>query len=117
MQRERFLSLLREKELWILVLLALVYLYRPFFLGETFFFRDLTYDFIPQKQLLTHFIRQGEPPLWDIYRHGGQAYFADPNNSVFHPSNLLYFVLPFFRAFNFTIVRNSKNIQVCFVAF
>ncbi|MCP4398960.1 MAG: YfhO family protein [bacterium] len=107
MERIRFKTFFTEKEFWLLILLGVLYFYRPLFLGETFFFRDLTYDFIPQKQLFAHFLKQGELPLWDIFRHGGQPYFADPNNSVFHPSNLLYLVLPFFTAFNLTIVSHA----------
>ena len=91
MQQTRFRTLIREKELWILILLAILYFYRPLFLGETFFFRDLMYDFIPQKRLLMDFFQRAEWPLWDIYRHGGQPYFADPNNSVFHPANIPLF--------------------------
>ena len=107
MQQVHFKTFFKEKELWILIFLGILYFYRPLFLGETLFFRDLIYDFIPQKQLLVDFIQNGEWPLWDIYRHGGQPYFADPNNSVFHPSNLLFFVLPFFKAFNVIIVLHA----------
>ncbi len=88
-------------------MLGFLYFYRPLFLGETLFFRDLLYDFIPQKRLLIEFFQQGEWPLWDIYRHGGQPYFADPNNSVFHPVNMLFFLFPFFRAFNLFIVLHA----------
>ena len=105
--RVKFTELFREKELWILIALGLLFFWRPLLLGETFFFRDLSYDFIPQKQLFADFLKQGELPLWDIYRHGGQPYFADPNNSAFHPSNLLYLLLPFFTAFNLTIISHA----------
>lgn len=106
-QRVEFRKFFKEKELWLLVLAGVLFFYRPLFLGETFFFRDLLYDFIPQKQMLLDFASKGEWPLWDIYRHGGQPYFADPNNSVFHPANLLFFVLPFFRAFNLILVGHA----------
>ena len=100
-------TILREKELYLLMLVGVLFFYRPLFLGETFFFRDLLYDFIPQKQMLLDFASKGEWPLWDVYRHGGQPYFADPNNSVFHPANLLFFALPFFRAFNVILVGHA----------
>ena len=103
----RIAAVLREKELWLLILAGMLFFYRPLFLNETFFFRDLLYDFIPQKQMLLDFAEKGEWPLWDIYRHGGQPYFADPNNSVFHPVNLLFFILPFFRAFNLILVGHA----------
>lgn len=106
-QRPQFFTIFKEKELYLLVLAGVLFFYRPLFLGETFFFRDLLYDFIPQKQMLLDFASKGEWPLWDVYRHGGQPYFADPNNSVFHPTNLLFFVLPFFRAFNLILVGHA----------
>ncbi len=106
-QRPAFFAIFKEKELYLLLLAGVLFFYRPLFLGETFFFRDLLYDFIPQKQMLLDFVSKGEWPLWDIYRHGGQPYFADPNNSVFHPANLLFFVLPFFRAFNLILVGHA----------
>jgi len=106
-QRPAFFAILKEKELYLLLLAGVLFFYRPLFLGETFFFRDMLYDFIPQKQMLLDFASKGEWPLWDVYRHGGQPYFADPNNSVFHPANLLFFVLPFFRAFNLILVGHA----------
>ena len=106
-QRPAFFVIFKEKELYLLLLAGVLFFYRPLFLGETFFFRDLLYDFIPQKQMLLDFASKGEWPLWDVYRHGGQPYFADPNNSVFHPANLLFFVLPFFRAFNVILVGHA----------
>ena len=107
MQRVKFTEIFREKELWMLIAIGLLFFWRPLLLGEAFFFRDLTYDFIPQKQFFADTLKQGELPLWDIYRHGGQPYFADPNNSVFHPSNLLYLILPFFTAFNLSIISHA----------
>ncbi|PID59144.1 hypothetical protein CSB45_01710 [candidate division KSB3 bacterium] len=107
MQHFTLHKVVRETELWVLLVVGLLYFWRPLLLGETLFFRDLTYDFIPQKQFFAETVRQGELPLWDIYRHGGQPYFGDPNNSAFHPSNLLYLILPFFTAFNLTLISHA----------
>ena len=49
-QQASLTRILKEKELWILVLLGILYFYRPLFLKETFFFRDLFSIF------LTHII-------------------------------------------------------------
>ncbi len=89
---------------WLLIILGMVYLYCPVILNETFFFRDVGYDFVPQKQLFVEIVKQGKFPLWDVYRHGGQPYFADLNNSPLYPTNLLYGVLPFFKAFSINIL-------------
>ncbi|MBD3307057.1 hypothetical protein GF339_11610, partial [candidate division KSB3 bacterium] len=96
--------ILKEPTFWLLVLVGILYFYRPLFLDQTFFFRDLSYDFVPQKHLFAELVQSGEVPLWDPYRHGGQPYLADANNSALYPTNLLYVILPFFRAFTLNIV-------------
>ena len=97
-------TIFKEKPLWLLVLLGILYFYRPLFLGETFFFRDLFSIFLTQKQLFLNLVQSGELPLWDSYLHGGRPYFANALNSTFYPTNLLLCILPFFHAFNLTIV-------------
>ncbi len=97
-------SILKEKELWLLVALCLGYFHRPLFLGETFFFRDLYSAFLPQKQLLADFFAAREFPLWNPYLNGGQAYLTSIANAVFDPFNVLYALLPLFDAFNLHIV-------------
>ena len=106
-------SILREKPLWLLVFLGVLYYYRPLFLGETFFFRDLYSYFLPQKQLLVDYFKTGELPLWNPYLHGGQAYLPNIANAALYPFNLLYFVLPLFRAFNLNIVVHIIGCAVC----
>lgn len=95
---------LKEPAFWGLMLAGLFYFYPLVFLGETLYFRDLFSIFLTQKQLLTDFITSGQFPLWDPYIQGGRPYFANPLNSLFYPTNLLYLVLPFFQTFNFIIV-------------
>lgn len=97
-------AIVKEKTLWLLVLLGIAYFYRPLFFGETFFFRDLFSIFLTQKQLFLNLVQSGELPLWDPYLHGGRPYFANALNSTFYPLNLLLWVLPFFQAFNLMIV-------------
>ncbi len=106
-------SILREKPLWLLVFLGVLYYYRPLFLGETFFFRDLYSYFLPQKQVLIDYIKLGELPLWNPYLHGGEAYLPNIANAVLYPFNLLYLVLPLFRAFNLNIVLHIIGCAVC----
>ena len=106
-------NILREKPLWLLVFLGVVYYYRPLFLGETFFFRDLYSYFLPQKQVLIDSIKLGELPLWNPYLHGGEAFLPNIANAVLYPFNLLYLVLPLFRAFNLNIVLHIIGSAVC----
>jgi hypothetical protein len=112
-QRVRFSTILQEKELWILIVLGILYFYRPLLLGETFFYRDLFSTQLPQKQLFVELVKAGELPLWDPYLHGGEPYLADIQFSTFYPLNLIYFLLPVVRAFNINIVFHVIACSVC----
>lgn len=103
-QSPSLLQCLKEKEFWILFLVGIVYFYRPLFLPEAFFYRDLHTIFFPQKKILVELVRSSGFPLWDPYLHGGEPFLANINNSVFYPSNILYFLLPLHKAFNIDIV-------------
>lgn len=104
MQKASLRAILTEKELWILILLGILYFYRPLFLGETFFYRDLCLHYLPRKQLFIDLINIGEWPLWDPYLHGGQPFLANISNLVLYPSNFLYLLFPLLRAFTLDIV-------------
>ena len=95
---------LQEKEFWLLALCILLFFYRPLFLGESFYYRDIYHHFLAQKRLLAEFIELREFPLWDKYLHGGQPYLADISNMALYPFNIVYIFLPFITAFNIIIV-------------
>lgn len=103
-QRKSLKAILREKELWILVVIGILYFHRPLFGKETFYFRDLLLNIFPSKQFLVDLINSGQLPLWNPYLHGGRPYLGTITNFTLHPSNLLYFFLPLVRAFNLNIV-------------
>ncbi len=113
MQRASLRTILREKELWILVLLGVLYFYRPLFLEETLFFRDLGSNILIQKQLLVDFMKALELPLWNPYFYGGQPYWAHIPYFPLYPFNVLYLFLPFFKAFNVTLVSHVIGCAVC----
>ena len=94
----------QEKEFWLLTLCVVLFFYRPLFLGESFYFRDIYHHFLGQKRLFAEFIALKEFPLWDNYLHGGQPYLANISNMALYPFNALYMVFPFLTAFNVTIV-------------
>ena len=104
LQRPHFTTLFKEKELWLLILVGILYFYRPLFLDETFFFREIHSYLLPQKLFFAESIQNGQLPLWDPYIHGGLPYLTNISHSPLHPFNLLYLALPFFRAFNIIIV-------------
>ena len=100
----------RDREFWILILLAVAYCSRALFLNETFYFRDLYYHFMPSRQYLADALRAGEIPLWNPYLHGGQPFLANINNVALYPTALLYTFLPLLTAFNLEI---SLHLIIC----
>ena len=112
-QQARVSRILREKELWLLVFLGVLWFYRPLFLQETFFFRDLCLHDLPDKQLLVNFIHNRELPLWDPYKHGGRPYLGNIIHFTLYPANLLYLFLPLIKAFNLTIVLHFLGCSAC----
>ena len=58
---------------------------RPLFLGQTFFFRDLTLFYFPQRVRLVELIRSSGVPLWNPFVHGGQPFLANVDSMAFYP--------------------------------
>lgn len=102
--RPCFKEIFKEIPFWSLLLVTILFFYRPLFFNETFFFRDIYNQIYPQKKLFSELIHAGEFPLWDPYRHGGQPFLANMNNSVLYPSNLLYLFLSPVTALNIDLV-------------
>lgn len=89
---------------WILLTLVIAgFFWRPLF-TETFFFRDLHFLHFAKKLLLLDAIRARELPLWDPLSQSGQPFLADPQSTLFYPSNLFYLVLEPVAAFNAAII-------------
>lgn len=111
-QRISLATVLREKELWMLIFVGILYFYRPLFLGETFFIRDLSSSALPLKQIFVDFIEARELPLWDPSFFGGKPYFADVTTSTLHPFNLFFVFFPLLKAFNLSIVFSFVSCSV-----
>jgi Bacterial membrane protein YfhO len=101
----RLRDLPRDRGAWGLVLVALAMFYRPL-ATETFFFRDLYLLFYPKRLLLVDALRAGRLPLWDPFTNGGVPFLTLPSNFAWHPSNVLYLVLPTLFAFNLILVAH-----------
>ena len=56
--------------------------------------RDATMTFLPIKQYMIERLRGGELPEWFPYDALGRSFLGAAITGVFHPSTLLYFVLP-----------------------
>jgi len=83
--------------------LCLLLFWRPLTI-DTFYFRDLYLLFIPKRFFFADAIRNGLLPLWDPLTHGGQSFLAQPQSMFFHPSGVLYLLLPVLTAFNLAVV-------------
>ncbi len=90
----------------VLLLLLLALLFFPgAFSGGAFYYRDMFRVHHPAKTIgLASLNAEGRLPWWSHNHSLGQPFLADPNFTVFYPSNLLYLVLPFNAAFNFHVV-------------
>lgn len=108
----RIRDLFRDRAVMLLTLVVAAMFYRPL-ATETFYFRDLYHLFYPKKVLWIDAVRSGIVPLWDQFTHGGQPYLALPPNYAWHPSNLLYLLLPVLFAFNLILVL---HVLLCAVA-
>ncbi len=74
------------------------------FLGKIPFFRDLTTYFYPIKFSVAEAFKVGELPLWDQRMAAGFPLMAGLQSAVFYPPTILYYLLPFFIAVQFTFV-------------
>lgn len=92
-----------EKELGAVLLLTVLFFWRPLTI-ETFFFRDLHLLFFFQRVKVALALGCGHLPLWDPFLHGGQPLLANLNNTALYPGNLLYLALSPVTAFNLEIV-------------
>jgi hypothetical protein len=66
--------------------------------------RDLSAYFIPPRFFWLNSLKDGDFPLWNPYQFCGHPFFANPQNTLLYPFNVLYFLLPFDIAFNWTIL-------------
>lgn len=66
--------------------------------------RDLAPYFIPPRFFWVESIKNWDFPLWNPYQFCGHPFFANPQNAILYPINILFFFLPFDIAFNVIII-------------
>lgn len=103
------LSELRKRAGWALPILALFLLTLLFFYdilkGDYLFVeRDLAVFSIPPKYFWVESMRNGEFPLWNPYNLFGQPFFATLQPAILYPPNIIFLILPFSIAFNWSII-------------
>src|SRR6266850_1676275 len=85
--------------------LAVLLFFHPLFLGkDLLYFRDISQNHYPTRLYVTPLLRSGHLPLWNPYLAGGMPLAANPNNLIFHPITLLFFLMPVTVAFHASIV-------------
>lgn len=82
----------------VLISLWLLFFWPQIAGGEVWYCCDNLLINVPSKVFLAEELKQGRFPLWNPYLFSGTPFFADINLAVLHPLNLLYLVLPPFRA-------------------
>jgi len=65
---------------------------------------DLVVLFHPYKDLIRHFVSQGELPLWNPYLYLGVPLLANVQTGVLYPPGWLFLILPFPAALTWTTV-------------
>jgi len=100
---------IRKRARWLIPVLALFFINIIFFYDVIFgdyllVERDLSVFFIPPKFFWLESIKNGEFPLWNPYNLFGIPFFAALQPAILYPLNLMFFILPFSIAFNWSII-------------
>ena len=69
-----------------------------------FYFRDISQNHHPYRELTVSMIAAHEAPLWNPARGAGQPLLANPNALVLHPTTLLFLVLPVASAMKLSVI-------------
>lgn len=86
-----------------IVLLATVFFWRVFLLGECPFFGDAVDQFLPWKMFAREELLHGRLPLWNPYHFAGAPFLADMQSAVLYPVDLLLLPFPPERAFGLSL--------------
>jgi hypothetical protein len=76
-----------------LAAVVVVLLPRALLLGEAFYERDLTFDWVTQTEVFVRCVASGSWPLWDNAKAFGQPLLANPDAQVLYPPTWLNLVL------------------------
>lgn len=71
---------------------------------KAFLSSDALRQMIPWRHLAIDLFKQGQLPLWNPYSFTGTPLLANLQTAAFYPGNIIFFVLPFFWAWNFYII-------------
>ena len=88
------------------IVLFALFFWRQIFAGEVLYCCDNLLINIPSKVYLVQELKSFRFPLWNPYIFSGTPFFADINNALLYPLNILYAIMPPFRALPSVIVVN-----------
>lgn len=92
---------------WLVLLLTAVALHLREICGGRPYDRDSSLFYVPVKHYLAQVMAAGELPQWWPFDSLGTPLLAQPMFSVFHPTTLLYRLLPFWTAFTLQDVAGT----------
>src|SRR5688572_9085914 len=78
--------------LGLLAVVAVLF-HRALFLGEAFYERDLTFDWVTQVEVFVRCIAQGSWPLWDGSISFGQPLLGDPSAQLLYPPTWMNLIM------------------------
>lgn len=86
-----------------LIAIWLLFFSQALFLNRIFYFRDLFFFHYPLRHYWISGLLAGHLPFLNAGLNGGHPILSNPNYAVFYPGNLLYLLLPFDTAWNFSL--------------
>ena len=89
---------------FLLTGLTAVYFAEALFFNEVLSFRDLSRYFFPLRFFTTLSMKSGILPLWNPHIFCGTPHLALQQSIIFYPLSIIYYLLPFDKAFNVFLV-------------
>ena len=86
------------------LVLASLFYFKPLFLNQSLFWRDISQLYHPMFAMVRHCWEQGEWPLWNPYLFSGTPLLAGAEPAVFYPGNLLFWLLDFSWAYPLSLI-------------
>ena len=71
---------------------------------KEFIASDAIRQMIPWRNLAINLLKQGQWPLWNPYNFAGTPLLANLQTAIFHPTSLLFFLMPFLTAWTVYIM-------------
>jgi hypothetical protein len=97
---------MKKKEALYFLLFAaftIISFYPVFFSNKVTMWLDMTFYFLPFRDLTSHLIRANIMPFWNPYIYGGNPLMANMQSAVFYPLNIFFHLFSFHTGLMFYI--------------